>query len=427
MLLTVSAWKLTDAIGGIEEIQRASDDLQLRRMPVGAQLRSQVYRLNATLLRHQVDGDPAVIERFQTLQTQLLRFINERRPDLDTREEKEILQQIDDSLELYFKEANALISERASKESSTRSAARLERGKELADETVELANTLANARGEAFRDLLRGYRDSARRLQRAALFGFALLVAGLGGLAWLAWKVFFSPLREQLREAETLAGQREELANIGVLASGIAHEIRNPITAMKARTFALAELVEAGSPAARQAEVIDKELGRMERVVRDFLDFARPAEPDTEIVDLAAYIAELAEFVRPETEALGVELKLGGDREAKARIDAGQMRQVLLNLVRNAAEACGKDGGQVTLSAKSDGDKTLISVADTGGGIPKEFHDQLFVPFFSKKHGGTGLGLPIARNIVRKHGGELDFETSEGKGSTFTITLKSGR
>lgn len=422
-LLAVSAWKLSIAIGGIEEIQRASDDLQMRRMPIGAQLRSQIYRLNASMLRHQVTDDPGVAARFRTFETQLKRFIEERRPLLDSREEKEILQKIDDGLMLYFIEADALIAASANNESAERTVERIERIKEMADETVELANALANARSEAFRDLLQEHRDSARRLQRAVTVGFTLLLAGLAGLAWLAWKVFFSPLQSQLREAQTLAGQREELANIGTLASGIAHEIRNPITAMKARTFALAELVAPGSPAARQAEVIDKELGRMERVVRDFLDFARPAEPDTEMVDVDAFLAELAEFVRPEMESRHVELNSVEGEGGRARIDAAQMRQVLLNLVRNAAEACAKQGGRVTLSARGAGGKLRIAVADNGAGIPKAFQGRLFEPFFSKKHGGTGLGLPIARTIVRKHGGELSFETREGLGSTFFIEL----
>jgi len=227
----------------------------------------------------------------------------------------------------------------------------------------------------------------------------------------------------ELQAARTLAGQREELANIGVLASGIAHEIRNPITAMKARTFALAELVEPGSPAAKQAQVIDQELGRMERVVRDFLDFARPAEPDTERIRLDDFLAEIQEFVTPEMGERNVELKLLPAAGVESRIDRDQMKQVVLNLIRNAAEACAAEGGKILLKAERAGGKAWIRVTDNGGGIPMDFRDKLFVPFFSKKHGGTGLGLPIARNIVRKHGGELTFESVEGSGTTFIIEL----
>ena len=426
-LLATSAWKLASAMDKIDEVQSASDDLQIRRFRIAAQLRSRIHRMNSTLFRHQVTGDVALSKRFKSLETQLTRFIDERRPLLDSQEEKEILQQIEDGLNLYLTEALNLMSARQRGDESDLAPMRIERIIEMADETVELTNELAVARSEAFRALLQGYRNSVRGLQRTVLISFLLTMASAAGLSWMAWKVFFSPMRLELQEARAFAGQREELANIGTLASGIAHEIRNPITAMKARTFALAELVEPGSPAAKQAQVIDQELNRMERVVRDFLDFARPAEPDTERTRLDDFLAEIEEFVRPEMEERRVALEQRTPSGAEARIDPGQMKQVILNLVRNAAEACASEGGKVSLKAERGGGKARISISDNGGGIPKEFRDQLFVPFFSKKHGGTGLGLPIARTIVRKHGGELTFESVEGQGSRFIIELDTAQ
>ncbi len=426
-LLAASAWKLAGSMDRIDEALAASDNLQVRRFRIAAQLRSRIHRMNSTLFRHQVTGDPALSERFDTLESQLTRFIEERRPLLDSSEETEILRQIEDGLNLYLAEAKKLMAARQRSDEAELAAMRVERIVEMADETVELTNELAVARSEAFRELLQGYRSSVRGLQRTLWISFLLTVASSAGLSWMAWKVFFSPMRLELREARTLAGQRKELANIGTLASGIAHEIRNPITAMKARTFALAELVEPGSPAARQAQIIDQELARMERVVRDFLDFARPAEPDTERTELEEFLKEIREFVAPEMEQRKVTLEVAPSGGVAARIDRDQMKQVILNLIRNAAEACPDGGGRVALKAKNRDGKATISVTDNGGGIPMEFRDKLFVPFFSKKHGGTGLGLPIARNIVRKHGGELTFESVEGGGTTFKVELDSAQ
>jgi len=423
-LLAASAWRLATAMDRIDEVQSASDDLQIRRFRIAAQLRSRIHRMNSTLFRHQVTGAAALSERFSSLEAQLTRFIEERRPLLDSQEEKEILRQIEDGLRLYLSEARNLMEARQRGEETELAPVRIERIIEMADETVELTNELAVARSEAFRELLQGYRSSVRGLQRTVLISFALTVASAAGLSWLAWKVFFSPMRLELQEARTIAGQREELANIGTLASGIAHEIRNPITAMKARTFALAELVEPGSPAAKQAQVIDQELARMERVVRDFLDFARPAEPDTERTWLAEFLAEIQEFIGPDMQQRNVVFEVAASTGIEAWIDKEQMKQVVLNLVRNAAEACGVEDGKVTLKAERAGSRARISVTDNGAGIPMGFREKLFVPFFSKKHGGTGLGLPIARNIVRKHGGELTFESVEGHGTTFVIELE---
>ncbi len=421
-LLVVSAWKLTSALERIEEVQSAFEDLQVRRFPVAAQLRARIQRLNSTLFRHQVTGDPALQERFASLEGQLSRFFDERRPMLDDVAEREILQRIEDGAGLYLTEAGKLMAARQRNAEADQAAMRIERIVEMADEIVELTNELALSRTEHFRALLQDYRDSVHDLQRSITVSLLLTLAAVGGLGWVSWKWFLRPVQSELQAARALAGQREELANIGTLASGIAHEIRNPITAMKARAFALAELVEPGSAAAKQAAIIDKELVRMERVVRDFLDFARPAEPDLQPVDLDAFLAEIVEFLRPEMEQRDLVLSFEARPGAAARMDSDQIKQALLNLIRNAAEAS-KEGGGITLKAEVVEGRARISVADRGAGIAAECRDRLFVPFFSKKHGGTGLGLSIARNIARKHGGDLAFETAEGEGTTFTLDL----
>jgi len=416
----LSAWLTVRAIGGIEVIQAASDDLELRRFRIAAKLRVQVHRLSASMLRYQVTGDEVFRARFDRNRELLNQFIEDNRVLLDTKEEKATLREIEGNLADYFEDAKALMDGRAQAELS---AERIERVKGELDGIIELANELGDARKDSFRKLLADYRVSARGLQRSIVASLGVLVIVLAVLVWLGYRVFFAPLRGELVAAKALAGQREELANIGTLASGIAHEIRNPLTAMKARAYALKALVDENPKAIKQAEVIEGEIDRLERLVRSVLDFARPSEPDVQAVSLPGYLEEIRELLEPELEAKGIALVLQSGESVEGRFDPMQLKQVILNLVRNAGEACAPEGGRVALSALRDGDELLIKVSDNGSGIPSDYQKDLFTPFFSKKPAGTGLGLSIARNIVRKHHGELSFTTSEGRGTSFAIRL----
>lgn len=422
VIVGVSAWLAVRAIGGIEVIQAASDDLELRRFRIAAKLRTQVHRLSATMLRYQVTGDSVFRQRFEQNREQLNSFIEENRKLLDTAEEKATLKAIEEGLAEYFKDAHALMEGRDRRERVELSVERIERIKGELDAIIELANELGDARKDAFRKLLADYRLSARGLQRSIFGVLGLLAVVLAGLSWLGYRVFFAPLRGELQAAKDLAGQREELANVGILASGIAHEIRNPLTAMKARAFALKAIVD-DPKALRQADVIEGEIDRLERVVRGVLDFARPAELDLQVVKLDAYLKEIHELVEPEMLAKAIGFRCSIDEAFEVGIDPAQMKQVILNLLRNAGEACPESGGEVELGGRCDNGRITIYVRDNGTGIPEEYQAKLFEPFYSKKPAGTGLGLSIARNIVCKHGGVLSFETEDADGTTFTITL----
>lgn len=422
VVVGVSAWLAVRAIGGIEGIQAASDDLELRRFRIAAKLRTQVHRLSASMLRYQVTGDAVFRQRFDRNRKQLDQFIEENRKLLDTAEEKATLQEIEEGLADYFTDALALMDGRDQREKAELSVERIERIKGELDGIIELANELGDSRKDSFRKLLADYRVSSRGLQRSIFGALGLLLVVLAGLTWLGYRVFFVPLEGQLLAAQALAGQREELANIGTLASGIAHEIRNPLTAMKARAYALKAIVD-DPKAIKQAEVIEGEIDRLERVVRSVLDFARPSELKPEAVKLVDYLKEIHELVEPELMEKGIKLTCSSGSGFEAKIDPAQMKQVILNLVRNAGEACADNDGEIELGTRG-GDGTItLCVRDNGSGIPEEYQSKLFEPFYTKKPAGTGLGLSIARNIVRKHGGELSFETAEGEGTTFLVTL----
>ena len=212
---------------------------------------------------------------------------------------------------------------------------RIERIKGELDGIIELANELGDSRKDSFRKLLADYRDAARGLQRS-IYGMGIVLAiVLAGLSWLGYRVFFAPLQGELQAAKALAREREELANVGILASGIAHEIRNPLTAMKARAFALKAMVD-DPRALRQAEVIEGEIDRLERVVRGVLDFARPADLDRQVVKLDDYLREIHELVEPDLSEKEIAFRCSVDEAFESKIDPAQMKQVILNLLRNA-------------------------------------------------------------------------------------------
>jgi signal transduction histidine kinase len=185
-----------------------------------------------------------------------------------------------------------------------------------------------------------------------------------------------------------------------------------------------------GSPDAADAELVGREIRRLERIVTDFLQFARPAEPA--LGDLAAQqpLREVQRFLAPELARKNIRLVFEESTPLPVKADGEQIKQVLINLVQNAADSIGRDGA-ITLRCRperrrlSNGetDVVILEVADTGHGIAPEVEKRLFDPFFTTKTDGTGLGLPIAAFIVHKHGGTLQYQTQINRGTTFGIIL----
>lgn len=239
-----------------------------------------------------------------------------------------------------------------------------------------------------------------------------------------------TPLKLKLAESNTTIEHQNKLAHFGQLLAGLAHEIRNPITAINDRLYALQKALSAGTPEHKDATVIRNEINRLEQIVRDFLKLARPAEPRFATLTAEPVLKEVRDLLAPNLEKDSIELKLGSSVDAPFRADPQQLKQALINLIQNAADSVGQNGTIVLRARRGKSrarenldDAILLEVEDTGHGIPSEVQDKLFDPFFSTKEDGTGLGLPIAARIIEKHGGALDFETQVGRGTTFRIEL----
>ncbi len=237
----------------------------------------------------------------------------------------------------------------------------------------------------------------------------------------------FEKMVSGLSRAQTLALSNERLAAIGKMAAHVTHEIRNPLSAMGLNIEMLEE--ELAGEGGQRAEVrsllsaIHREVERLEHLSEEYLRVARLPQPRMEADDVAAVVQEVVVFARPEIELSRCQVGLDVEPSLPpALFDEAQLRQALLNLLRNAREAM-PSGGGIDVRVAAEGMSVVIEVADRGGGIPEPIRARVFDPFFSTKGEGTGLGLAITRHIVESHGGSVTCDPREGGGTVFRVAL----
>ena len=229
------------------------------------------------------------------------------------------------------------------------------------------------------------------------------------------------------RKKETQLRRAESLAALTTLAAGVAHEINNPLGSISIRIQLLEKLIRSEEPDKasmfKHVDIIKEEMDRLKHIVVDFLFAVRPMDIQLLSENLGPILEEVADFIQPEAERKGVEVKLSIDKNLPSvLLDKRHIKQALLNLIQNAMAAM-PEGGKLGISAEYSGDEVRISVSDTGTGIPEELLTKIFEPYFTTKKSGTGLGLTITFKIVKEHSGDISLESKEGKGSTFTIHL----
>ncbi|MCR4411002.1 MAG: ATP-binding protein [Thermoguttaceae bacterium] len=234
--------------------------------------------------------------------------------------------------------------------------------------------------------------------------------------------------RTQLAQSHHRLEVAEKLASVGKLAASVAHEIRNPLTAIKMWLFAIHKSVAGDAELERRVRLISGEIARLEGIIRSFLEFSRPAPPQLAPRDVRRLVEKTTELFRPQIEAKQLRLVVSVPEGLPSVLaDEEQVGQVLMNLLANAAEAT-SSGGEVRVSAEAARDAAgraavAIRVQDTGAGMPDEVRRRLFEPFFTTKEGGTGLGLCIAAGIVARHHGSLVLESANSAGTCFAVWL----
>ncbi len=226
--------------------------------------------------------------------------------------------------------------------------------------------------------------------------------------------------------AQSRALANERLAAIGKMAAHVTHEIRNPLSSIGLNIELLEEeLAKASVPHEARAllDAITREVQRLEHLSEEYLRVARLPSPRMEADDVAAAVREIVAFARPEIERAGCAVNVTvADPLPPALFDESQIRQALLNLLRNAREAM-SDGGTIDVTIAAEGMSVVIDVEDRGVGISEDIRARVFDPFFSTKGEGTGLGLAITRQIVEAHGGSVTCDPRAGGGTRFRLAL----
>ena len=343
------------------------------------------------------------------------------------------------------------------------------RAKELRDEA--LAHEIAGGRRvqhlkkrvESEMDALI---DSARERERLAmhsLLGLAALTLLVGILTTLYARRVLQPLAAVTRRAQMVASgdmtpgpvvaakdeigelaatfesmvaaivkanhaslQSERLAAVGRMAAHVTHEIRNPLSSIGLNLELLEDELSCGEFADEPRlllRAIRKEVDHLSSLSEEYLRLARPLKPRLEVEGLTEMVREVSSFVLPELRHSGIELVLDVPRSVPdIMVDEQQIRQALLNLIRNAREAMGK-GGKLVIALSEQREWIELSVRDTGPGVPHDVRASIFDPFFTTKNRGTGLGLALARQVVESHGGTIVCEPVEPNGTVFRIKL----
>jgi len=229
----------------------------------------------------------------------------------------------------------------------------------------------------------------------------------------------------ELREAQEKLVRAEKLAAIGEVAGGIAHELRTPLAAIKLSADFLEAKLEgtADEKAIKHLVFLKKEVDACNKTINDLLDFARPAKPGTEQLDINEIVRSVIQAsTLPQNVKAATDLATG---LPPVTADASHIRRALSNLILNAVQAM-PDGGQLTLSTAQKGKFIEVKVTDTGVGVPEENLGKVFEPLFTTKAKGIGLGLVIAKASIERQGGTIEVESQVGKGTTFTVRLPVG-
>jgi signal transduction histidine kinase len=414
----------------VGQLRTRLDQVDSESLHIADEFSDHLRQLNNSLTRYGSDRSPTDLQEFLLASRQLDTWIDEQKPRLTTVQEKAVMQQIDVAYDGYLAAAKELQAKLHAGGPQSATLAEYTPVMQESHRLFTLGRALREAHFELRANILAQANHTIQQAWTVQLVSLGVLFLLAITLAVMSYRHLIVPLRAKLVEGQALLERQEKLAALGLLAAGVAHEIRNPLTAIKGAVFLQQKKFKPGSDEYADAKVVEREILRLERIVNDFLLFSRPRDlqlaPTTAEAPLRAVHALLA----PPLAKSNIQLLLEEPPPLRITVDEAQIEQVLINLVQNAADAVGHDG-VVRLRARSDrkriGNKqtnvVVLEVADNGQGIAPEAQQRLFDPFFTTKEAGTGLGLCIAAGIVQTHGGAIEYQTQVDYGTTFGIVL----
>ncbi len=242
---------------------------------------------------------------------------------------------------------------------------------------------------------------------------------GPGELGTLAHS--FNNMSKQLNSMIKTRVYSERQASLGKLATGIAHEIRNPLATIRTTVHGLIR-AETNPAHKEMLQVVNDEVVRTDAIVEEFMNYARPREPHKELIPVGDALATVSTLASASALETNVTMSITGDTSLVIHVDPGQLSQVLMNVVLNALQAM-PEGGHLTLRTHRDGKFVHLTITDTGQGIPEEQLIEIQAPFFTTKKNGTGLGLAICAQLVHVNDGRMEIESVYGEGTTVHITF----
>lgn len=427
LLVLVACWVGSNTWRELEQLHRSFASAQADDFYLPAHVEATVRELNDTVLRIDLRHIPADRVAFQKVGSDLEEWIRAHRDTLTTPEQGALMGQIEIAFEAYMIQSAKLMDEGATPFSPTPA---LEQVEENAAPIMDLCSKLKESERAEQRQFMNDSQRALAWVQQLLVVVLVALVIMVGTGIVAIYRGVIGPLQVELIKSRSLAIQHEKLASLGTLAAGIAHEIRNPLTAINVRLHSLSKNLVQNSSEQEDALIIGHEIQRLERIVQEFLQFARPAEPKLITVSAESLLAKVQSLLVSQLERASIRLNLESVPDIWVRVDPHQIEQVLINLIRNAAESIERDG-TITLrvrtgTARLTGRKcpvVMLEVSDTGRGIPPEVRKRMFDPFFTTKEEGTGLGLVIASRIIEKHNGTMQCRSESNRGTTFTIML----
>ncbi len=426
-LLTIS----TADIGS--RLLRLQNDLAATRPETfnqGVMLRELMSEMDVALLRFQLTNDPEERDGFQERVRRVREMIREARDQSQPKVDPALIKDFEQTFEAYVSGTADWLGKGIKgirKDTTAKLRAAIQ---EQSAPVKAVAERWVTSQRSAWAQLFERSTEAVAGVRRLWQGSLVLLLLVGAATLWVISRAFISPLRNQLDESRAIIERQEKLAALGTLAAGVAHEIRNPLTAMRLRLFSLQRALPPDFHDQDDLDVLKQELERLERIVKQFLLFARPAPPERTAVHVPELFADLLGLLRAQLGLRQVNLQVQPGSSGTVFADRSQLQQVMINLIQNGAESIAGHGS-VTLSARSTSmviggaSKAMVAIdiRDTGAGIPPEVQPRIFDPFFSTKEAGTGLGLAIAARIVQNHQGTLQFVSHPGAGTTFTLCL----
>jgi signal transduction histidine kinase len=430
LLVLIVGWVAGNTWLELRQLHRSFVSVRTDDMYLPAHIEATVRRLNNIVLRSGLRQDPADRAAFEQVSYELKRWIHAHRDSPTRPAQSNLIGQIEAAFEEYTAQSAILMDEATKRGFSPSPTVFVDQLNNDAAPVLDLCDKLQELqRAEQAQFFI----DSQRALEwiQQLLIAILIILVIMVGTGIVAiYTGVIGPLRIELTKSRAFAMRNEKLAALGTLAAGVAHEIRNPLTAINVRLHSLKKDLAPNSSELEDALVIGGEIQRLEHIVQEFLLFARPAEPKLVVVSADSMLAKVQSLFGSQLEKASIRLALESVPDIWVQADPQQIEQVLINLVKNAAESM-EHGGTITLRARTDTARlmgrtrpvVIMEVSDTGKGIPPEVQKRMFDPFFTTKEAGTGLGLVIASRIVEKHHGVLECHSEVNRGTTFTILL----